>query len=55
MSLKLTLAVRPGTLSMYGDADIQPPRSRFQSTVGAVIRFFFIVASAMLILGIATG
>jgi hypothetical protein len=53
MSSKLTLAIRPGMLSMQGDAYIQPTPSRFQSTVGAILRFFFIVLSAMLILGLA--
>ena len=54
MSLKMTLTPRPPMLSMHSDDDILPPRSHFQSTIGAVFRFFIIAAGAMLILGIAT-
>lgn len=53
MSLKPMLAIQPGVLSMRGAANIQPTRSRFESTVGAILRFFFIVFSVMLMIGLA--
>lgn len=40
-------------LFTQGETYLPPPRSRFESTVGAILRFFCIVLSVIFLIGLA--